>query len=560
MKKLKKRFISAIFVCIGVLILQQASVYAAVENIRIFHDGVEVDYSKIDDGTGIYTMPQIIKDRTMVPVRQTMFYFNIDIEWDPATRMMTMRKDGSIATHELGTDVVTINGNRFVYDKTSEVVDDKTLMPNIMIAEIINCETWWEASTRTVMMRTRPKPALKPEVVSISQSKTTVAVGEELVITVNANPQTTAVNMVNTAGRILASSNQYTQNGDNRLFTLRYIPAAITFSEIQYWVEAGDGSGFNKDGAKAFMLSVNEGLTLYNVTASNLTPALGDVVRFTFTASSGVTRVRLTDKTTNKTYPEQMSANTATGTTFIIDVKMEEAGAKTFGIEIGTDTIFSGVADIVSLTVGAAPAPQTPAKPQDVLEVKNTVYDNKVVYSQGNSVKVTVQTSFSAVAVDIYDQQTRLYTTKNKTGTAKTNHQEFDLTVELTTDGVNRFTAIAYDKDGKEHKKEFIITTGVGGKLIYRITPLPDINNEGRELLIVTSNKVETIYVYDLYTSVPVQNVVPTYTTTVDGQREWKIIIPYTILYVKISAFDANGNEDVVNAHSVTTQYISEDT
>lgn len=532
---MKKRLFFT-FIVMGFLVFGTIGVNAA-SNVRVYRDGVEVDYSRVKDESGVVVMPQIIKDRLMVPIKQTAEIFGINLVWDPNTSTMTLTKDGVVTTHTIYTNILTINGVAKTYDTPSTVIDGRTLMPNIMIADIINCDTSWDNATRSVIMRSRPKALPKPEVLSAT-AKREVMIGEEMIVTAMTNQYATSVNLLDSTGRVLSSSSQYVTTGDYRSFTLKYKPTAQSMGPIQFKVQAGDSSGYNKEATKAVAVSVNKGISVVSAYAEDTKPYLNENAKITVTATDGVTRVRLTDKSTNNAYEQTVYTvvNANGDKAFTFNIKMTEKGDKTFSIEIGTDTFYIADSQTVSLTVQNE-------RPKDPISVKEVVYDTKTYY-QNDTVYVSVRTSLSAVEVEIYDNYTRT-TTRYTNYKDSTNYRTFEVSVKLNTTGANSFYATAYDRDGKKSEKSFTINTGTGayGALIKNVTSTrsgSNTTNADYIFSIITSNDVWYVNIYD-YSG----NVIGTaynYSSYGNNQYVWTITVPYYYItsYVSVSATSAN--------------------
>ena len=76
------------------------------------------------------------------------------VDYDSATRMATMAKDGIVAVHVIGTYGITVNGVTTEFDTESTVAEGSTLVPVRMLADAINAEINWESDTRTVKITT----------------------------------------------------------------------------------------------------------------------------------------------------------------------------------------------------------------------------------------------------------------------------------------------------------------------------------------------------------------------------------------------------------------------
>ncbi|MGN0182911.1 MAG: stalk domain-containing protein [Candidatus Ornithomonoglobus sp.] len=102
--------------------------------------------------------PQIINDRTMVPLRAIFEALGAEVEWNgelqtiSATRgkyQIGMMIGGyNIVKITNGTDVQTIT-----LDTAPVIVDERTLVPVRAVAESFDCEVEWDGSTKTVEIK-----------------------------------------------------------------------------------------------------------------------------------------------------------------------------------------------------------------------------------------------------------------------------------------------------------------------------------------------------------------------------------------------------------------------
>lgn len=98
--------------------------------------------------------PQIINERTMVPMRAIFVSLGATVEWDGKTRTVTSKKDDT-------TIILTIDdANMYVNDRVVEldspacIVDERTLVPVRAISEAFDLEVLWNGKTRTVHINT----------------------------------------------------------------------------------------------------------------------------------------------------------------------------------------------------------------------------------------------------------------------------------------------------------------------------------------------------------------------------------------------------------------------
>ena len=139
----------------GGLISNNTQAVDANSTIRVQLDGSYVDFT---DANGNVVNPQILSDRTMVPMRKIFETFDADVEWDEASRTVTasttskeisLTIDNAVArVKELATGAV----KDISLDQAPVIVNDRTLVPVRFIAESLDKEVGWDQSTRTVVI------------------------------------------------------------------------------------------------------------------------------------------------------------------------------------------------------------------------------------------------------------------------------------------------------------------------------------------------------------------------------------------------------------------------
>ena len=98
--------------------------------------------------------PQIISDRTFVPMRKIFESLGATVSWDDATKTITGRKNGTIVNLSIGSDVLIKNGVPKKLDVAPTIVDSRTLVPVRAIAESFDCDVEWIAEANTVKITT----------------------------------------------------------------------------------------------------------------------------------------------------------------------------------------------------------------------------------------------------------------------------------------------------------------------------------------------------------------------------------------------------------------------
>lgn len=94
--------------------------------------------------------PQIINNRTMVPMRKIFETLGATVEWDQNTKTVTSTKGGTTVSLTIDNPKMSVNGNVVTLDTPACIVDNRTFVPVRAIAEAFQTEVNWDESTKTV--------------------------------------------------------------------------------------------------------------------------------------------------------------------------------------------------------------------------------------------------------------------------------------------------------------------------------------------------------------------------------------------------------------------------
>ncbi len=122
-------------------------------NITVQFNGEEIDFT---DEAGNIVEPQIINDRTMVPMRKIFEEFGAKVEWNASDRSIRASKNGLEIWLQIDntTAKVTKDGKteQIKLDTAPTIVDNRTLVPVRFIAESLDLKVGWESWSRTVII------------------------------------------------------------------------------------------------------------------------------------------------------------------------------------------------------------------------------------------------------------------------------------------------------------------------------------------------------------------------------------------------------------------------
>ena len=127
MKTLKK--ILCGILSAAIMITSAACSVAADDDIRVVLDGNVLSFE---------VPPQIINDRTMVPLRAIFEALGASVDWDQETRTVTSAKDGTTVRLTVDSDTMYVNDNAVILDSPACIIDGRTLVPVRAISEAYN--------------------------------------------------------------------------------------------------------------------------------------------------------------------------------------------------------------------------------------------------------------------------------------------------------------------------------------------------------------------------------------------------------------------------------------
>ena len=105
---------------------------------------------EIDPGRG--TVPLLLNNRTMVPIRAIVEGMGGDVGWDDATRKITLSYLDSIVTMWLDSDEIVANGDSKTIDVAPRSINERTMVPIRFVVENLGCEIDWLNSTRQIVI------------------------------------------------------------------------------------------------------------------------------------------------------------------------------------------------------------------------------------------------------------------------------------------------------------------------------------------------------------------------------------------------------------------------
>ena len=139
--KLIKLLYRTIIITISISTL--AITTSAATDIRVTLNGDELTFD---------VAPQIIDDRTMVPMRAIFEAMGTEVEWDSDTQTITATQGDKTIIMQIDNVAMSVNGQTIALDVGPMLIDGRTLVPVRAVAEGLDADVQWNAEVRTVVI------------------------------------------------------------------------------------------------------------------------------------------------------------------------------------------------------------------------------------------------------------------------------------------------------------------------------------------------------------------------------------------------------------------------
>lgn len=117
--------------------------YRDPEQVEVKLDGKYVHFD---------VLPQIVNDRTMIPVRAVAEAFGAKVGWEEETETVIIENDSTKILMKLGENFFTKNGEKMDLDSPAFETGGRTLVPARAIAESLDCKVDWDDKTQTALI------------------------------------------------------------------------------------------------------------------------------------------------------------------------------------------------------------------------------------------------------------------------------------------------------------------------------------------------------------------------------------------------------------------------
>ena len=117
---------------------------AADDDIKVTLDGQAIAFD---------VQPQIIDERTMVPLRAIFEALGASVDWDQETQTVTAAKGDTKIALTIGKNVIYVNDKPIELDVAPLIIDERTLVPVRAIAESFGLDVDWDGENATVIIK-----------------------------------------------------------------------------------------------------------------------------------------------------------------------------------------------------------------------------------------------------------------------------------------------------------------------------------------------------------------------------------------------------------------------
>lgn len=118
---------------------------AADNDIKVLLDGEEIDFD---------VSPQLIQNRTMVPLRAIFEALGATVIWEDTTQTVSAQRGTDIVTATIGQVNMQVNNEIKEMDIAPLIINGRTLVPARFVAEAFNCKVNWDGENRIVYIST----------------------------------------------------------------------------------------------------------------------------------------------------------------------------------------------------------------------------------------------------------------------------------------------------------------------------------------------------------------------------------------------------------------------
>lgn len=109
----------------------------------------------VDDTPILFDQPPVvIEERTMVPLRGVFESMGATVDWIPETQTIFAQRQSDVVSLQIGNGVLYRNGQEIPLEVPPQIVGERTMVPVRAVAEAFGSQVEWNNETRTVVIHT----------------------------------------------------------------------------------------------------------------------------------------------------------------------------------------------------------------------------------------------------------------------------------------------------------------------------------------------------------------------------------------------------------------------
>ncbi len=117
----------------------------AKSDISVSVNGKQVDFSAYDN-----VKPYIESDRTLIPIRALAENMGFTVDWDDATKTVTVKGGDTEITLVIDSNKATVNGETYTLDVPARITSDRTFIPLRFVSENMGATVDWNDADRSI--------------------------------------------------------------------------------------------------------------------------------------------------------------------------------------------------------------------------------------------------------------------------------------------------------------------------------------------------------------------------------------------------------------------------
>ncbi len=142
-----------LFLLLCIMTVFMATVFASEDVIEVQFNGEYIDFT---DELGNKVEPELINDRTMVPMRKIFETLGMEVIWSPSAKTVTAKNENKTITLAIDSTLATVaegeETKTITLDAAPLLLNDRTMVPVRFIAESLDKQVGWDEKNRVVVI------------------------------------------------------------------------------------------------------------------------------------------------------------------------------------------------------------------------------------------------------------------------------------------------------------------------------------------------------------------------------------------------------------------------